>query len=64
MKQVPVIDLGACVLCEICVDLAPHAFEITDLGYVAVIPLSDYSDESIHEAVKNCPRDAILWESA
>lgn len=58
----PVIDLGACILCEICVELAPQAFEISDSGFVQVRELDDYGDETIHEAVKNCPKDCITWE--
>ena len=61
MKR-PVIDLEACILCEICVELAPHAFEINDSGFVQVLELDDYGDENIHEAVKNCPKDCIAWE--
>lgn len=61
MKR-PSIDLGSCILCEICVDLAPHAFEINDSGFVLVLPLDDYQDEQVLEAVKNCPKDCIFWE--
>ncbi|OGQ92723.1 MAG: ferredoxin [Deltaproteobacteria bacterium RIFOXYC2_FULL_48_10] len=58
----PIVDLECCILCEICVQLAPHAFKINDAGYVEVLPLNDYSDEDIREAVKNCPKDCITWE--
>jgi ferredoxin len=58
----PVVDLGGCILCEICVELAPHAFEINDAGFVDVLALDDYADDDIHEAVKNCPKDCITWE--
>jgi len=58
----PVIDLGCCILCEICVDLAPHAFTINDAGFAEVLPLDDYSDQDIHDAIKNCPKDCITWE--
>lgn len=61
MKR-PAIDLGTCILCEICVELAPHAFEINDSGFVQVKPLGDYQDDDIHEAMKNCPKDCIFWE--
>lgn len=61
MKR-PVIDLESCILCEICVEVAPHAFEISDSGFIQVLPLDDYQDENIHEAVKNCPKDCISWE--
>ncbi|MCF8076372.1 MAG: ferredoxin [Desulfotignum sp.] len=62
MMKRPVIDLGSCILCEICVEVAPHAFEIGDSGFVQVRPLDDYQDETILEAVKNCPKDCISWE--
>jgi ferredoxin len=61
MKR-PSIDMGSCILCEICVELAPHAFEINDSGFVQVLPLDDYQDEQVLEAVKNCPKDCIFWE--
>jgi ferredoxin len=58
----PVIDMACCILCEVCVDLAPHAFKLNDAGYVEILPLEDYSGADIHEAVKNCPRHCITWE--
>lgn len=61
MKQ-PMVDMAECILCEICVDQAPHAFQINDLGFVEVLPLDDYSDDEIHEAIKHCPKDCIYWE--
>jgi ferredoxin len=54
--------MGSCILCEICVEVAPHAFEIGDSGFIQVRPLDDYQDEDILEAVKNCPKDCISWE--
>jgi len=60
--KIPVVDLSCCILCEICVDLAPHAFAINDADFVDVLPLEDYSDQDIHEAIKNCPKDCIIWE--
>ena len=63
MMNKPAIDMGECILCEVCVDLAPHAFQLNDLGFVEVLPLDDYSDPDIHEAIKNCPKDCISWEA-
>ncbi len=60
--KTPCIDLGACIMCELCVDLAPQAFAVNDAGFVQVLQLDDYSDENILEAVKNCPKDCITWE--
>ncbi len=61
--KIPVVDMAECILCEICVELAPHGFQINDAGFVEVLPLDDYSDDDIHEAIKNCPKDCIGWES-
>ncbi|RLC17675.1 MAG: ferredoxin [Deltaproteobacteria bacterium] len=60
--KTPVVDLGCCNLCEICIELAPQAFQINDAGFVEVLYLDSYLDEEIHEAVKNCPKDCISWE--
>jgi len=60
--KTPVVDLSCCIFCEICVELAPHAFVINDADFVEVLHLDDYSDEDIHEAIKNCPKDCITWE--
>ena len=60
--KTPVVDLGSCILCEICVELAPHAFGINDAVFVEVLSLDKYSDEDIHEAIKTCPKDCITWE--
>lgn len=60
--KVPAVDFECCIMCEICLDLAPHAFTLNDAGFIDVLPLEDYSDENIHEAVNNCPKDCISWE--
>ena len=60
--KTPVVALEYCILCEICIELAPNAFKINDAGFVETLELDDYSDEAIHEAVKNCPKDCITWE--
>lgn len=60
--KIPVVDLGCCILCEICTDIAPHAFQINDAGFVEVRTLDDYSDEDVCEAIKNCPKDCIVME--
>ena len=63
IQKKPVIDLGCCNQCGICIDLAPHAFEINDANYVDILSLDSYeSDEDILESMKNCPKDCITWE--
>ena len=43
--KIPVVDMAECILCEICVEVAPHGFLINDAGFVEVLPLDDYSDD-------------------
>ncbi len=60
--KIPAIDLEYCIQCDICIELAPQAFQINDAGFVEVCDLDNYLDEEIHEAIKNCPKDCICWE--
>ncbi|MCK5310478.1 MAG: ferredoxin [Desulfobacteraceae bacterium] len=60
--KVPVIDLECCILCEVCVEVAPQAFQVNDAGFVETLPLDDYTDEDIHEAIINCPKNCITME--
>ena len=60
--KIPVIDLECCILCEVCVELAPHAFQINDADFAETLPLDDYTDEDIHEAIINCHKDCITME--
>jgi ferredoxin len=60
--KIPAIDLGCCILCEICIELAPQAFQINDADFIEVLHLDNYFDEGIHEAIINCPKDCIFWE--
>jgi len=60
--KTPVIDLGFCILCKVCIEVAPQAFQINDAGFVETLPLDDYSDEDIHEAIISCPKNCITWE--
>ncbi len=62
MRKILVLDLGCCILCELCTDLAPHAFRINDAGFVEILPLDNYFDEEIREAIRNCPKNCIYFE--
>jgi ferredoxin len=60
MKR-PIVELSDCVLCEICLDVAPSVFRMNDAGYVELIELSSYPEEDVADAIKNCPADCISW---
>ena len=59
--KVPVIELSDCILCEVCVDVCPSVFRMNDTGYVEVADLSEYPEDDVNEAIKNCPAECISW---
>ena len=61
--QVPVVELDQCILCEVCIDVCPSVFAMNDLGYIEVRELDEYPVEDVHEAVKNCPVDCIVYSN-
>lgn len=60
--KIPVVDMESCILCDICTELAPDVFNHNELGFIEVLYQSDYSNEMVHEAIKNCPKDCITLE--
>lgn len=60
--KIPVINLGECVDCDVCIEVCPALFTRNDAGYIEVIELPEYLEEELEEAIKNCPVDCITWE--
>jgi len=60
--RTPTIEMGDCILCEICVEVCPQVFTVNDLRYVAISDLENYPEECVDEAIRNCPADCISWE--
>jgi ferredoxin len=58
----PTVDIGACSLCEGCIEVCPSVFFINHMGYVEVAPLAEYPESMVDEAIKYCPEDCISWE--
>ncbi len=58
----PVVELSDCILCGICEEVSPSVFHVSDLGYVQIAELSEYSEEEVNDAIRNCPADCIFWE--
>ena len=60
--KMPVVDVVACTLCMGCVEVCPEVFRMNeDLGVIEVIDMDVYPQESVDEAIKYCPEDAIEW---
>jgi ferredoxin len=60
----PVVELSECIVCGVCAEVAPLVFRLNDAGYIEVAELSDYSENEVEEAIKNCPADCIYWDEA
>lgn len=63
-KTFPVIDLGHCSDCQGCIEVAPDVFRYNSAtGKMEVIDLAEYQRDVVEEAMKNCPKNCILWET-
>lgn len=61
MARVPVVDADACTGCELCVDTAPNTFRMNDDGVSEVINPPGDDEETIQQAIDDCPAEAISW---
>ena len=59
----PVVDIGACTLCEGCIEMCPEVFSLNEAGFIEVADLAQYPEDDVAEAIKYCPEDCIYWES-
>jgi ferredoxin len=60
--RMPVVDVVACTLCMGCVEVCPEVFRLNeDLGMIEVMDLQAYPQDTVDEAIKYCPVDAIEW---
>lgn len=58
----PAIEMGDCVLCEICAEVCPQVFSLNDMGYVDISDQKQYPEDCVDEAIRNCPARCISWE--
>ena len=57
--KTPVVELGDCILCGICIEVAPSVFKLSSAGYIEISELPVYPETEVDEAIKNCPSDCI-----
>jgi ferredoxin len=60
--KVPVVDMADCTDCEACIEAFPEMFRRNEAGYIEVIDLPHYREETVTEAIKNCCAGCISWE--
>ena len=64
MSGIPVIDLGECRNCEVCIATSPKIFQRNiNYDYVEVVDMHKYPAAQVNEAIKYCPLDCISWET-
>jgi ferredoxin len=55
-----IIDADLCSGCELCTQTCPEVFEMQgDVAIVKVDPVPDELEDSVQEAVDDCPVEAI-----
>ena len=59
--KTPVVELGDCILCGICIEVASSVFKLSSAGYIEIFELPVYPETEVDEAIKNCPTDCISW---
>ena len=60
--ETPVVELGDCILCGICIEVAPSVFKLSSAGYIEITELPVFPETEVDEAIKNCPSDCISWD--
>lgn len=64
MARVPTINLSECTDCEACLELCPAVFHRNEeTGIIEILPLQEYPEEEIGEAIAMCPGDCIGWDN-
>ncbi len=60
----PVIDLSLCSECKGCIEIAPAVFRYNSfMGIMEINDAESYPEQLVDEAIKNCPKDCICWDS-
>lgn len=57
------LDQDVCTGCELCTQIAPDTFQMSEDGLVAeIISQPDEITDDIQEAIDSCPVEAISFE--
>jgi ferredoxin len=56
------VDRDLCTGMTFCIGVAPNVFELDEEGKAVVLDVSSVDDETLLEAARSCPLDAIILE--
>ena len=62
MNKIPEVDQTTCIGCGLCAEVAPSTFALDREHLALVVNPGGDPEESIREAIDNCPVAAISWE--
>ena len=60
--KVPVVDRDECTACGQCVEIAPNTFELDEDDIAFVKDPQGDPEETIQEAIDECPAECIAWK--
>ena len=61
VAKVPVVNADECTGCELCCGTAPNTFTVNDDGVAEVTNPTGDPEDTIQEAIDDCPVEAISW---
>ena len=61
MAKTPYVDKSACISCEMCVNMVPSVFRMSEDGLAEVYNPTGTSEKEIQDAIDNCPVNCIHW---
>ena len=56
------VDEEECIGCDLCSEIVPGVFKLNEEGVPQVIASSEELQDSIQEAIDECPVECIHWE--
>lgn len=62
MKKSLYIDSDVCISCNLCVDMVPKVFQMSDAGVAEPYNPTGAPEEKIQEAIDSCPVECIHWK--
>ncbi len=62
MARKPVVDQETCISCELCTSIASGVFRMNENNVAEVFDPEGDPEETIQEAIDNCPVNCISWE--
>ena len=56
------VDEEECIGCALCSEIAPEVFRLNEEGISQVVASSEELQDSMQEAIDECPVECIHWE--